>query len=55
MNPAAATAIEWLKELNGCEVHLTHIPTPGDAAGLRKLGVKVTSDPEFATKLLYLV
>lgn len=53
MNPAATTAIEQLKELNGCDVHLTHIPTPGDAAGLRKLGVQLTSDPEFASKLLY--
>jgi uncharacterized protein (UPF0371 family) len=34
-------------------VHLTHIPTAGDAAGLRKLGVNVTSDPEFASKYLY--
>jgi uncharacterized protein (UPF0371 family) len=53
MNPAAGTAIEKLKELNGCDVHLTHIPTAGDAAGLHKLGVNVTSDPEFASKYLY--
>ena len=53
MNPAAGTAIEKLKELNGCDVHLTHIPTPGDGAGLRKLGVNATSDPEFASKYLY--
>ena len=53
MNPTADTAIEMLKELRGCDVHLTHIPTPGDAAGLRKLGVNVTSDPEFASKYLY--
>ncbi len=54
MNPAAATAIEKLKELAECEVHLTHMPTPGDAAGLRKLGVRLTSDPEFPSKYLYL-
>jgi uncharacterized protein (UPF0371 family) len=53
MNPAAETAIENLKELAGCDVHLTHIPTPGDAAGLRKLGVNATSNPEFASKYLY--
>jgi uncharacterized protein (UPF0371 family) len=53
MNPTAGIAIEKLKELNGCDVHLTHIPTPGDAAGLRKLGVQVTSDPEFASKYLF--
>jgi uncharacterized protein (UPF0371 family) len=54
MNPAAAMAIEQLKELNGCDLHLTHIPSPGDSAGLRKLGVQATSDPEFASKLLYM-
>lgn len=53
MNPAADTAIEKLQELAGCNVHLTHVPTPGDAAGLRKLGLVVTSDPEFASKHLY--
>jgi len=53
MNPSATTAIEQLKELNGCDVHLTHIPTPGDATGLRKLGLRFTSDPEFPSKYLY--
>jgi uncharacterized protein (UPF0371 family) len=53
MNPVAEMAIEKLKELNGCDLHLTHIPTPGDAAGLRKLGVNVTSDPEFPSKYLF--
>ncbi len=53
MNPAAETAIEHLKELNTCDVHLTHIPSPGDAAGLRKLGVNVTTEPEFASKYLF--
>jgi uncharacterized protein (UPF0371 family) len=53
VNPAAQTAVEKLKELGGCEVHMTHIPTPGDAAGLRKLGVNLTSDPDFATRHLF--
>jgi len=53
-NPAAQIAIEKLKELSGCEVHMTHMPTPGDAAGLRKLGVNLTSDPEFSTKSLFI-
>ena len=51
-NPSAAFAMEKLKDLRGCEVHLTHIPTPGDEMGLRKLGVNVTSEPEFATNHL---
>lgn len=52
-NPSASVAIEKLKELRGCEVHLTHLPSPGDEIGLRKLGVNVTSNPEFATKQLF--
>jgi len=52
-NPAAQDAMEKLQELHGCEVHLTHIPTPGDEAGLRKLGVNLTSEPDFATKSLF--
>ena len=53
MNPAAQMAVEKLKELSSCEVHMTHIPTPGDEAGLRKLGVNLTSDPDFSTKRLF--
>ena len=53
VNPAAQTAVEKLKELSGCEIHMTHMPTPGDEAGLRKLGVNLTSDPDFATKHLF--
>ena len=52
-NPAAQIAVEKLKELNGCEVHMTHIPTPGDAAGLRKIGVNLTSDPDYYTNDLF--
>jgi uncharacterized protein (UPF0371 family) len=52
-NPAAQMAIEQLKALRGCEVHLTHIPTPADAESLRQLGLNVTSDPDFASKALY--
>jgi len=35
-------------------MHITHIPTPGDEAGLRRLGINVTSDPDFSTKNLFL-
>jgi uncharacterized protein (UPF0371 family) len=52
-NPAAKMALEKLKDLQGCEVHLTHIPTPGDEAGLRKLKVNLTCDPEFSSKSLF--
>ena len=53
-NPAAQMAVENLKKLKGCEVHLTHIPTSGDEAGLRKLGVNLTCDPEFSSKSLFI-
>jgi len=46
--------MEALKELKGCEVHMTHIPTPGDEAGLRRLGVNPTSDPNFSSKDLFI-
>jgi uncharacterized protein (UPF0371 family) len=52
-NPAAQLAIEKIKELRNCDVHMTHIPTPGDEAGLRRLGVNLTSDPDFSTKDLF--
>ncbi|MBL6971680.1 MAG: DUF1846 family protein, partial [Desulfobacterales bacterium] len=54
VNPAAQLAMEKLEELRGCEVHMTHIPTPGDEAGLRRLGVNLTSDPNFSTKDLFI-
>jgi len=53
-NPAAQLAIETLKDLRDCEIHMTHMPTPGDEAGLRRLGVNLTSDPNFSTKNLFI-
>jgi uncharacterized protein (UPF0371 family) len=54
-NPAAQLAIDELKKLRDSELHMTHIPTPGDEAGLRRLGINVTSDPDFSTKNLFVV
>lgn len=54
VNHAAQLAMEKLTALRGCEVHMTHIPTPGDEAGLRRLGVNLTSDPNFSTKDLFI-
>ena len=45
--------MEQLRRLQGCEVHLTHIPTSGDEAGLRRLGVDLTCEPSFASKNLF--
>jgi uncharacterized protein (UPF0371 family) len=53
-NPAAKMALDSLKLLRGCEVHTTHIPTPGDEAGLRKLKVNLTCDPEYSSKSLFI-
>jgi len=52
-NPTAQMAMEKLSDLSSCEVHLTHIPTPGDEAGLRRLGVNLTSDPQFPGRQLF--
>jgi len=52
-SPTADAALKKLKELKGCNVHTTHIPTPGDEAGLRKLGLNLTSDSDFCTKDLF--
>lgn len=54
MNPSAQAAVETLKSLAGCELHLTHIPPSGDEAGLHRLGLNVTSDPYFAGNNLFL-
>jgi len=53
-NPSAQLAIEKLTCLRQCEVHMTHIPTPGDEVGLRRLGVNLTSDPNFPSKNLFI-
>ena len=52
-NPTAEIALERLKSLRGCEMHMTHIPTPGDEAGLRHLGLNLTADPNHSTNNLF--
>ena len=42
--------MECLKQLAGTELHSTHIPTPGDETGLKRLGINVTSDPLFPSR-----
>jgi len=48
----AYLAVKQLKKLKGCEMHLTHMPSPGDEAGLRDLGIHLTSDPRFSSDRL---
>lgn len=52
-NPAARLAMKQLSKLSNCEMHLSHMPSSGDAAGLRKLGINLTSDPNFASHNLF--
>jgi uncharacterized protein (UPF0371 family) len=52
-NPMAHLALDKMKELQGSEVHITHIPTPGDDAGLRRFGINLTTDPNFSSKQLF--
>jgi len=54
-NPMAQAALEKLPALSGCEMHSTHIPTPGDEAGLRQLGLNLTCDANFSSKFLHAV
>lgn len=53
LTPMVQTCVDQLPKLRGCQMHLTHVPTPGDEAGLRKLGINLTSDPAFASKRLF--
>lgn len=53
-NPAAKMALEKLTELYDCEMHSTHIPTPGDEAGCRKLRVNLTCDPVYSSNRLFI-
>ena len=52
-NPTAQIALSKLGELRGREMHVTHMPTPGDEAGLRRLGVNLTSEATFASRELF--
>jgi uncharacterized protein (UPF0371 family) len=53
-NPAAQIAMERLIDLRECEMHMTHMVTPGDEAGLRRVGLRCTSDPFFASSELFI-
>lgn len=50
----AKKAMDKLKELKGCQLHITHMPPSGDESGFRKLGIQLTSDPHFASHNLFL-
>ncbi len=54
-NPTAQLALTCLKNLEGCEVHFSHIQSPTNENALRKLGVNVTADPKFPSKNLFII
>ncbi|MDD5465975.1 MAG: DUF1846 domain-containing protein [Candidatus Omnitrophica bacterium] len=53
-NHTAELAMKKLSELRGCQMHMTHIPTPGDEVGLKRLGVNLTTDGKFSSRNLFI-
>lgn len=49
----AQKALDFIGALQQCDMHLTHIPSSGDEAGLRRLGCNYTYDPVKASKNLF--
>ena len=45
-NPAAEAGVRMLSQLRDCDMHLTHVPSSGDASGLRDLGIIFTTDAQ---------
>ena len=52
-DPNAAKALEYLKQLRGCQVHTTTILGSVDEGIFRNLDIQVTSEPEYWRKSLY--
>jgi len=52
-NHTAELAMKKLVELKSCEMHMTHIPTPGDEVGLKRLGVNLTTDGKSSSRNLF--
>ncbi|MGM0367709.1 MAG: DUF1846 domain-containing protein [Actinomycetota bacterium] len=53
-NPTAELAMEKILDLRDCEMHMTHMPTPGDEVGLNRLGVNLTTDGKFSSNNLFI-
>lgn len=52
-NPMAQVAMERLALLKGCQAHSTTILSNADEQTFRKLGIDITSDPEYSSVSLY--
>ncbi len=53
-NHTAELAMAKLAQLKNCEMHMTHLPTPGDDIGLKRLGVNLTTDGKFSSPNLFI-
>jgi uncharacterized protein (UPF0371 family) len=49
----AQVALKKLSKLKGCQAHSTTILSESDEQTYRKLGIDVTSDPEYSTSSLF--
>ena len=52
-NPTAATAIDQLDKLRGCEAHSSVILSQVDENVFNRLGMNITFDPAYQTNRLY--
>jgi uncharacterized protein (UPF0371 family) len=52
-NPMAQVAMQKLALLKGCQAHATTILSTSDEQTFRKLGIDITSDPEYSSESLY--
>ncbi len=52
-NHTAELAMKRLADLRGCEAHMTHIPTPGDEVGIKRLGINLTTEGKFSSPNLF--
>ncbi len=52
-NPVAQEAMGFLRDLRDCEMHISHIIASGDASGLRRIGLRPTSDARFRNASLF--
>ncbi len=52
-NPTVKKCIDNISLLRNCEMHTTHLPSKGDELGLRDLGINLTTDAEFSSKIYF--
>lgn len=53
-DPRAATAMEQLDRLSGCDAHSTHLLYKADENPLRKLGIRLTCEPNYLDNTLFI-